>query len=155
MIEIKRERFHDVIDEALPILRENYAEVSGCKTPMNIDMNAYAITEEQDMFRAYVARNASTLIGYAAFFVTRNVHCKHLKQAVQDTLFVIPAYRSQGVAAQLLECVERELKKEGVSLLYSDVNQAHPQLARLLKNRGYEMTRSIYLKRLDGDESHV
>ena len=98
--------------------------------------------------RVFTARDAGRLVGYAVFTVDFAVHYSTSLQAIQDVLFLLPAYRNAGNGGQLISYCDHVLRGEGVQCVIQHVKRAH-DFGPLLSVLGYEPIETIYVKRLD------
>lgn len=144
----RRERAQDIFEEAAPLLRQHYAEIAHYQDiPLEPDLAQYAAVEEAGCLRVFTARDDSGLIGYAVFFVRRNLHYRSSLQAVQDILYVDPGKR--GFGARFIHWCDEQLRKESVQVVYHHVKAAH-DFGALLERFGYQLVDKIYARRLDG-----
>lgn len=126
----------------------HYNEISHYKDiKLEPDLEAYIALEKQGVLRVFTARaNNGTLIGYAVYFIRRNLHYKSSLQAVQDILFLMPTHRGSG--GRLIRYCDEELKKENIQVVYHHIKAAH-NFGPLLERLGYQLVDLIYAKRLD------
>lgn len=146
----QRERFVDVYSEAIPLLKEHWAEIA---TYLDIelapDLDKYLKCEENGNLRIYTVRFDHKLIGYACFFVTPHAHYVNSLQALQDVLYLDPEYRAGRIGLNLIRFSEDELRGDGVQVVHQHVKLAHPTLGRILERLGYQAVETIYSRRLD------
>lgn len=141
-----RELIADCLEEAKPLLEDHYEEIAHFKSiPLDPDYDQYLELEKMGIVRCFVARNnEGAMIGYATFFVRRNIHYKSSLQSVQDIIYINPSYRGQG-GKFLLWCDE-QLKAEGVQVNYHHIKSAH-NWGKMAERMGYELIDLIYGKR--------
>jgi hypothetical protein len=152
----QREPFDSFFAEALPLLERHKLEIAHyADIPLDVDTEKYRMTESSGLLRVFTARlnrgpsEPLTLIGYAAFFVGPNPHYRTSLQAVQDVLYLAPEQRQGRLGLDLVRFTERELRREGVQVVYHHVKLAHPALGVLLAKDGYDPIEQLYAKRLD------
>jgi GNAT superfamily N-acetyltransferase len=116
--------------------------------PLACDYAAYFKMEAAGCLRIYTVRNPA-LIGYAIFQVRHSLHYAGSLQAMQDVIYIDPAYRLGRLGMRFLAWCETQLKCEGVQVLMHHVKERHPALGRILKRQGYEVMDVLYTKRLD------
>src|SRR5271155_4130761 len=76
------------------LLRDHASEVSHFKDlPLDVDWGRYEYWEQRGGLRPYIARAAGEVIGYAVFILDVNAHYKSSLQAIQDVLYLDPAWR--------------------------------------------------------------
>jgi GNAT superfamily N-acetyltransferase len=139
--------------EVEPLAREHYLELAHYQDiPLDVDVERYLAMEAAGRMRAYVARDAGRIIGYAWFFVAPNAHYNGSLQAVQDVLYVDPALRGGAIGRKLVQFCEDALRAEGVQAVYHHAKVAHEPLQILLSHMGYEAVDIIFAKRLDRTE---
>jgi len=147
-VRFKRERFVDVIDEAIPLLEDHFLEIEKQSDFMlNIDKDAYAALDDADVIRLFTVRDVEgKLAGYALFFVHNSLHYKNYKHALQDVLYVKPEYR--GFGYMFIDRCDRELKSEGVQMVMHAVS-TKCDFSKTLTRLGYELQDTLYARRLD------
>lgn len=149
MITYQRERIADLWNEVQPLLEQHWDEISAHKDiPLDPDVARYNAAEAAGWLRAYTAREAKTLIGYAAFMVAPSLHYRASVQAVQDVVYVAPERRGR-VGIELLRFANLQLRAEGVQLVYQHQKVAHPALGVVLRRIGYQHVENIWAMRLD------
>ena len=148
-VSFQRENLAQFIPDALPLMRNHYAEVARYQDiPFDPDWDAYYSMESAGAFRVFTARDFDgSLIGYACFFVHRNLHYKTSRQAVQDVIYIDPSVR--GFGREFIGWCDDQLKGEGVQVVYHHVKCAKDFSSALVK-LGYEKIEYIYGRRLDG-----
>lgn len=146
MLTCQREQIAYVLPELKPLLEMHWREVSAYQDiPLQPHYEWYCTSP---VLRCFTVRDAGVLVGYAIFGVSKNKHYQTSLQAVQDIVFVAPEARgSAGV--RLLRFAEKELKNEGVQVIYHHAKNAHPTLALVLHRMGYEPVEVVMAKRLD------
>lgn len=155
-LQFQREPFINFACEAMPLLEKHKTEIAHWQDiALEVDIDRYREAEASGALRIYTVRlnrgaaDPYTLIGYAVFFIGFNMHYKSSLQAKQDVLYVDPEQRQGRVGIELVKFAERELRREGVQVVYHHVKCAHPALGVILAREGYEHIEHIYAKRLD------
>jgi GNAT superfamily N-acetyltransferase len=149
MTTYQRETFDEAYTDALPLLEAHRLEISdNVEVPLDVNVEAYQQSENAGFLRVYTARNDRGMVGYSAVFVHRGLHNQDNLQAAQDVFYVDPDWRGGMVGTRLLDFVEKQLKKEGVQIVYQTVKINHPMLGHLLVHRGYVPTETVYQRRL-------
>ncbi len=145
----QRERIQDLWEDINPLLAEHWREIAHYQDiPLNPDVVFYNWAEENNRLRCYTARDGGKLVGYGVFIIGPNRHYVTSIQAQQDVLFVLPEYRKRSVGYRLIKFCDRELKAEGMQVVYQHVKHAH-DFGPLLERLGYVLVDHIYGKRLD------
>lgn len=147
------EKLIDVIEEVSPLIHKHYKEIAHYQDiPLNPDFDKYAFLDEKGVLRFYTARSYNgELVGYAVFFVQKNMHYRDSIQALQDILFV--KKENRGMGGRLIKWCDAQLQSEGVQVIYHHVKKAH-NFGPLLERMGYECVDLIYGKRLDQAADH-
>ena len=146
-MKFKREKFVDVIDEALPLIENHFKEVDAhTDLGLDIDRIRYADLDDMGSLRVFTVRTPeNVLAGYACFIVNYNLHYKTRLCAIQDVLYVAPEHRGFGYL--FIERCDQALKSEGVELVLQSVTVKH-DFSRSLIRLGYKEQETLYAKRL-------
>jgi GNAT superfamily N-acetyltransferase len=145
-----QERFIDCYQEAMPLLQQHYESIAHYKDiPLCVDHLRYHNVENAGGLKVYTVRVDGALIGYCAFFVQQHLHYGTSKQAMQDVIYIDPAYRKGRLGLRLIKFCEEQLREEGVQVIMQHAKIAHPALGVILERNGYEAMDTIYVKRLD------
>ncbi len=159
-LEFQREKFTaKLAAELLPLMKAHYEEIAHFKDiPLDPDFEQYIALEQAGLFRAFIIRadgiakiegfEPGAIVGYAGFFVRKNIHYKGSLQASQDVIFVHEKFRHAGVGGEFINFCDEELQEEGVEAIYHHVKVAH-NFGPLLKKLDYEEVDVIYGKRLN------
>lgn len=143
------ERFPDAWPELKPLLELHWREIAHyLDIPLDVDEAFYRGVDAAGALRIFTVRAGGALVGYAVFFVKHNPHYQGSLQAVQDVLFLHPAFRNGSVGARLIRHADEQLRDEGVQAVYHHVKRAH-NFGPLLERMGYELVDLIYARRLD------
>lgn len=144
----------DLFDETLPLLMAHWEEIAHFKDiPLKPDQAAYEAIAAAGNLRVYTVRESgpiARLIGYAVFFLRRNMHYSTSLQAVQDILYLDPSARGKLVGLRFIKYCDEELRKEGVQVAMHHV-KVKPGLdfGPMLERIGYEPVDRIFVRRLD------
>jgi GNAT superfamily N-acetyltransferase len=148
--EIQRETLsalRNSVGEAL--LYEHWKEIAHYKDiALEVDWPLYEDFERSGKFRLFTVRMGNEVVGYAAYFVNHNPHYKSSYQAVQDVLYLAPAYRKAAIGRHLIAYADAMLRGEGVQVTYQHSKVAQPIDALLVRQK-YELIERIWAKRLD------
>lgn len=133
------------------LLARHWQEVAFYRDiPLEPDWEAYGVVQTSERLRIFTARAAGELVGYCAYFVSRNPHYRSSLQAVQDVLFVAPEYRKTKIGARLILFAEGHLRAEGVQVTYQHSKvSAQLDMGPFLERLGYELIETNWAKRLD------
>jgi hypothetical protein len=112
------------------LLRAHWEEVADDKSviALNVDWSAYLQMEKAGSFVGFSVRAGTALVGYSGFFVNRSPHYRDHVFALNDVIYLKPAYRGVTGLRLIIE-TETALADMGVSkILY------HTKATALLGN---------------------
>lgn len=141
-----------LIEELTPLLTKHYREIAHFQD-IELDPNwaRYLQMSEAGGLRVFTARDESkTLVGYAAFFVSFNLHYQGSKQAAQDVIYIEKSTRGRGIGKAFIKFCDDSLRVEGVQAVYHHIKEKH-NFGPMLETMGYELVDLIYAKRLDAE----
>jgi GNAT superfamily N-acetyltransferase len=137
------------IDQAAPLLRAHWEEIARNKDLMVLKPNVavYAALEAQDLLICLVARDGDNLVGYCVSILTRgHLHYAELTTAVNDVIYVDPAYRGASrLGLKLIAETERLAKERGAQMVLWHAKE-HTALAAVLPRLGYEVQDVVYAR---------
>lgn len=135
-----------VWDEALPLMRRNWAE-TGFAFPFDPSREMYRQLQELGLMVAVGAFVEGALVGYATAIVT--VH--HFNPAVRwcgsDALYVLPEHRAAAFGARLIKAIERRAAQAGASWIAWHTRAGTP-LADTMLRHGYTMGDTVVIKEI-------
>lgn len=142
------EKFSDVIEESLPLLRKHWLELARNqdKIPLEINVDGYKTLERLGLLKIFTVRESSHLIGYAAYVINYHPHYKTTKFANSDIFWVDPTHRGKTVGVRLFKFIEEQLKLEGVDVMHTSYKLAHPAAQRVLDFLGHNPIEMTYEK---------
>lgn len=148
-MKLQQESIADLWPEVMPLLREHFDEISANKDiPLNPKVDLYNQMEEAGAFVVFTAReDDGALLGYAAYFVSYNMHYQDSFQAVQDVLFLTKPARKGMAGIRLIKYADEQLADLGCELVYHHVKVFH-DFGLILERIGYNQVEKIYSKRL-------
>ena len=108
MTTFQAERVAECREDILPLLHAHWTEVALYRDKIELapDFARYQAAEDAGTLFVVTARDGGTLIGYAVFFVSQNLHYKHSIVAMNDVVFVARARRGI-IGARLIQNAER------------------------------------------------
>lgn len=143
----QEEKLKNCLDEAKPLLYAHYKEIAHYQDiEFNPDYEMYLKMDEAGIIKSYSVRENGVMIGYAVFFIKRNLHYKKSIQAQQDIVFIKSDKRGCGLF--FIKWCDEQLKREGIQVVYHHIKAAH-NFGKALERIGYELQDLIYSKRLD------
>jgi GNAT superfamily N-acetyltransferase len=149
MISYQEERFQDVIDEAMPLLKKHWEEIALNKdsVPLDPDIEMYNGMSDQGMLHITTARDDGVLIGYAAYFIMPNLHYRSLKVGESDIFWLEPAYRKGMIGTKMLVTAEMQMEAKGVNFIVNKV-KLHYDIGAVFERLGYKPFERLYSKKL-------
>lgn len=147
-VTLAREAIADIWDETLPLAIANHAETGALPaSDFKPRREAFEALEKLGILRAFTARDAAVIVGYAVFTVSMtHLHYPGTSWAMQDALYVAPTFRGP-MPLRFLKWQDGELHREGVQLVYRH-NTLHRDYARLLLHLGYRAEEVRYFRDL-------
>lgn len=143
----QREKLTEVFSEVVSTFHIHWHEISDLSDlDFEPDWLIYAQAEIAEEFVFFTARDDHGRIqGYAAFFLRPMLHSKKYRQAFQDALYI--KKEARGFGHKFLKWCDNELAAIGIDSVYHCVTPAC-DFSPILKRQGYEVTETIYMKRL-------
>lgn len=133
------EHYADVIEDLKPLLAEHHAELALYKDEIPLDPNfdLYFNLDRVGLIRCYTVRLEGVLVGYAIFsIVARHLHYAH-RWAINDIIWIHPDHRNFGIGSELCDVFEADLARNGPIVIHIETKESAPELAMLLRHRGY------------------
>jgi hypothetical protein len=148
----------ELFAEIGPLLERHYKEIAHYQDiELNPNYARYLELERGGALRIFTARMGgkdSSLIGYAVFFVTRNMHYQDSLQALQDIIYIEKSTRGVGIGKSFINWCDTQLGMEGVQVVHHHVKKQHEKpFGPLLESLGYNLVDLIYCRRLDSARS--
>jgi len=106
--------------DCLSLFAEHHAEIvdEAYSTPLDPDIGACAAADKSGNVLILVARKETKMVGYAIFFISRNIMSKNVIIATQAPYFVTKDQRKYGIGFKLYREAIKILKHRGVHILY-------------------------------------
>lgn len=111
----------------------------------------YQLAEEAGHLRCYAAFVDAKYAGYLIVMASEMIHHHRVMQAVTDSFYIAPAYRSTGAFTKLLEYVEADLKENNIRFFTVGLNVNMPHYSKMenmLNKIGYINTELAVTKEL-------
>lgn len=134
-------------DEMFPLLELHYKEIAHFKDiPLAPDFDKYEAAWKRGGLKIFTAREKNgELVGYAVFFVAKNMHYSTSLQAVQDVLFIHPQRR--GFGKFFIPWCDDRLREDGIEVVMHHIKVAH-DFGPFMESIGYEWIERIFARRL-------
>lgn len=91
----------------------------------------YDYSEQVGYCRCYAVYVNSNYAGYMVVMASEMVHHRGTIQAVTDSFYIAPEYRSTGAFKELLQYVERDLRDNGIRFLTVGLNPNMPHFRKM------------------------
>ncbi len=121
------------------------------KLDLELCGEVYDYSEQIGHCKAYVANADGKYAGYMVIMASEMIHHRGTTQAVTDSFYITPAYRSTGVFQKLLAAVEQDLKANNIRFLTVGLNPNMPHYSKMdgmLSKIGYITTEVSVTKEL-------
>ena len=148
MIKYRREMGTGFIAEAMPMFRRHWMQAESHLQP-DLDPDFVKINSAvlYGALRVYTARDGERIVGYLAFVIPdSHLHYRRARLAVQDAIYVDPAYRGRA-SIELIAFAEDDLRDAGIELV-TQVEKVRAPFGKLLARMGYEHEENVWIKRL-------
>ena len=119
MIEFKKEKYHDLIEELKPYLHDHYKEVAMYqdKIPLDPNYEAYGLAQDNGVLHMFTMRDEGELIGYNIFFVQSHPHYNSTYWAMNDIVYIAPDQRHNLASLEFFQYCEEQLKEFGADVI--------------------------------------
>lgn len=146
-ITLKVEQFRHVAHKVAELNSQHWKEVGYNKSSIQLDpdWNQYLAIDDAGKLIVVIAYNSDdTIIGYSVDIVNNHLHHKDLKYAVNDVLYVHPAYRKTHVPGELLKFAKENLRiNHGVSTHMLTMMKGH-EYEGLAKASDYSLIETVW-----------
>lgn len=144
-MEFLREEIAKTWNEARDLLSNNHEE-TGLFEPedFNPSVDKYCALEHEGMAKLFTARHEGNLIGYGVYLVVRHLHYENKVFAMQDTLYVDPAFRG-AESIEFIKFMDHELYADGVDVILRQVT-VKKDYSDALISLGYNEVETSYIR---------
>lgn len=111
----------------------------------------YEYSEQVGYAKCYAAFVDGDYAGYMLIMASEMIHHRGTTQAITDSFYIAPAYRSTGAFKELLAHVESDLRDNGIRFLTLGLNPNTPHYNKMdgmLSKLGYLTTEVSVTKEL-------
>ena len=124
---------------------------------LKIEENRTAIRKEVTHLivadTVFVARCENEFCGFVMFHRQDGVYAESISRGTVTNLFVLPAYRGNGIGSALLSKAENALYEEGVDLVTIEVLAGNADAKRFYDREGYSPHRIEVAKKFERDNN--
>ena len=140
------ENWHDVKDEALPLLIRHWEEIAADKAeiPLAIDYASYDALEAAGSLHILVARKNGAMVGYYCTVIRSHLHYVTTLFAFTDIFYIAPEHRG-GAGIAMFREIEKSLKELGVKKFFS-ASKPWLDVGPLFERLGYTKHEVVYSK---------
>lgn len=141
------ESFTACIDELKPIHALHWQETEEDRHAVGfaIDYDYYRQIEAMGLLFMATARDDGRIVGEYLFFIQNGRHSRGAREALLDSMFLLPDYRKGMTAVKMLRFCEAELTRAGVNRITLACKTAH-DVSLLFRRCGYVNTEVVYSK---------
>ncbi len=157
MITYQVEKWDDCYEEAIPMLEAHYLEIATDKAlkPLDPDLDKYQAMEDSGFLRIFTVRDKpgpadasitiapdllqGRLIGYFVSIVMRGLHYQQTTLAINDIMYIDPAYRGSTVGYRMIRGAKADLKNLGADILTIHMKTDYP-FRSLLEKLDFHLT---------------
>lgn len=153
MITYQVEKWDDCYEEAIPLLNAQYVEIATDKAikPLDPDLDKYQAMEDAGFLRIFTVRDEpdnledgiprcdGRVIGYFVSIVMRGLHYQQTTLAVNDIMYIDPAYRGSTVGYRMIKGAKADLKNLGADILTIHMKTDYP-FRSLLEKLDFHLT---------------
>lgn len=146
------ERYHQIIDDLLPLLPDHWAEVAHYtdKIPLSPLFERYKQLEKMGTIIMIGMRENGILIGYSVYAISQHMHYSTCLFAANDLLYLIPEKRKGGFGMKLIVESEKLLVAKEINRITYHVKPEH-DFSPLLIKLGYMQEEIMYGKYIESE----
>lgn len=144
-ISYKRSEYYEIVGTIKPLLTLHWDEIALNKdvVPLDVDYGVYEALNKLNMLRIYTVWSASSLIGYAIYFLRKHPHYQSTKSAINDIYWIKPEHRNAGIGVGLFKFCEEQLRSElepgELMVMHTNSKVQFPQAHKVLEFLGHNM----------------
>ena len=141
------ESLRSILPEVKELLPAHYEELSVTKDafPLDPDWNAYLCLEDEGVLHVITARSGTKLVGYIWGMLTRNLHYRSCKMAIEDIYYLMPEYRRGRTGIRLLQAFEKRMIALGANRIVI-TTKVHLDHTKILERLGYTLFEKGFTK---------
>ena len=132
---------------------QHFKEVQFGNFQLELDLvdEVYDYSEQVGYCRSYIVHVDGNYAGYMVVMATEMLHHRGTTQALTDSFYIAPEYRSSGAFTSLLSYVEDDLRINGIRFLTLGLSSNTPHVDKIkqfVHNKGYLCTEVLFTKEL-------
>jgi len=151
LIEYTSTSLTEIADKILPLIKNHYDEISIFKDygyEFDPLIESYHASSQSEFFKVYTAKFEDELLGYVFFCIYPNhPHCRKIKMAMMDMIYLDPKYRGKGIGKSLLECAHKDLKTHGVNMVIAAMSKKY-DFSEMLNSMDYKLMDYLFIKEI-------
>lgn len=146
-MQFAKEKIDGLQQELKPLLQAHWEQIAlnQDKIKLNPAWDEYIKLNNLGVIHFYTVRDNKELVGYFCVVATKSLHYQDHIFASCDIIYVKKDKRAGMTGYKLIDFAEKDLKKNGVSLL-SINTKTHAPFDSLLERMSYNQTERLYTK---------
>jgi GNAT superfamily N-acetyltransferase len=141
-------RFAEAYDEIEGLVQEHAGELNATLAyKVDPDRELYEAHEKANTLRMFLARDEALAVGYATYFIGPHPQTRGELRAIQDAIYLHPAWRRGNVGMDFIRYCDDCLKADGAALV---IQAVHPSrdFGPVLERLGYVELERLWGRRL-------
>lgn len=153
MLTFQEETFSQAIPEGRRLLNLHWHEVARDQERIGLlpRFDRYERAEDAGSLLIVTARDDGALVGYAVFFIDKNLHYAQSTWGISDIFWLHPDARRGRAGMRLLLFAEERLRARGAEMMHTTTKIEHPAASRLLQFLGHIPIETVHAKFIGGD----
>ena len=115
------------------------------KISLNVNWADYQKLEDEGKFLTTLILKDNGIIGYALFTLFFPTHYQDSLHALNNAVYLNPAYRDMGIGGKFIRYLEEEFRDKGVKRVYFNT-KVQTALSGILEHYDYQPEEIIYSK---------
>lgn len=129
------------------LTQKHWSEIAVDQDVQKLDVNwgFYAEMAKLGHLSMVVARDGGVLVGYFLQMISPIPHYRRLRQATEDSHFILPEYRSQGYGKAMVSCAVQVATERGAAIMKVRT-KVHSDNSEFWEGRGFVRIEYVYQK---------
>lgn len=115
MITYQIEPMESCWDDFYPLLEQHFKENYPKDLEFKPNYPVYYHLFVTGKLKAFTVRDDGKPVGYMSLLVSPHLHCKDVRWAMTDAIYISPEYRDTGILNKLIEFVEGNIDADFIS----------------------------------------